>query len=83
MDSCACCRIVEYLFIVHWSLDCDLGRVLSTIININRLDGATYPHTVYIQKYSMRARARGFCDCWKLMLYVANIAFTIKTTKNP
>ena len=53
--------------------------MLSTIININRPDGATHSQTVYV----LAARARGFCDRWKLMFYVANISFTIKTTKNP
>ena len=39
---------------------CDLGpirgRVLSTIININGPDGATCSQTVYVPKYSSRAR---------------------------
>ena len=30
--------------------------VLPTIININRPDGATYSQTVYVSKYSQRAR---------------------------
>ena len=33
-----------------------LLRVFSTIININRPDGATYCQTVYVRKYSPRAR---------------------------
>ena len=39
---------------------CDLGPirgcVLSTVININRPDGAAYSQTVYVPKYSPRAR---------------------------
>ena len=63
---------------------CDLGpirgRVLSTIINLNCPDGATYSQTVY---EVFVARARGFCDCLKLTFYVANISFIIQTTNNP
>ena len=39
-----------------------LLRVFSTIIDINRPDGATYSQTLYVMKYS--PRARGFCYCW-------------------
>ena len=49
-----------------------LLRVFSTIININRPDG------VFVLSNGLRTevfatRARGFCDCWKLTFYVANI----------
>ena len=70
MDTCVGCRIVGYIFSVYWPSVCDLGPirgfVLSIIININSPDGAKYSQTVYVPKYSPRARARGFCDCWKL-----------------
>ena len=49
--------------------------MFSTIININRPDGATYSQTVYVPKYSSREHLG------KLTFYVANISFTIKTTK--
>ena len=58
MDTCVGCRVIEYLFIVYWPSVCDFGPirgcVLSTIININRPDGATYSQTVYVLKYSPR-----------------------------
>ena len=67
--TCVGCIMVEYLFIVFWPSVCDLepirGCVLSTIININRPDGATHPQTVYVPKYSPRA--------WSLRLLEANI----------
>ena len=62
MDTCVGCRIVKYLFIVEYIFYCVLalgrrrGCVLSTIININRPDGATYSQTDYVRKYSPRAR---------------------------
>ena len=60
MDTCVGCRIVEYLFIVDWPDVADRGPicgcVLSTINNINHPDGATYSQTVYVPKYSQRAR---------------------------
>ena len=45
-----------------------LLRVFSTITNINHPDGATYSRTVYVQKYSPRARAR----VWFLRLLEVN-----------
>ena len=60
MDTCVGYRIVEYLFVVYWPSVCDFGAirgcVLSTIININSKDGATYCQTVYVPKYSPHAR---------------------------
>ena len=55
-----------------WILElvgCDLGPirgcVLSTIININSLDGAAYSQTVYVPKDSSRA--------WFLQLLEVNV----------
>ena len=55
--------------------------MISTIININRPDGAMYSQTVYVPKYSPR-------HAWFLRLLEVNVLrsehlFTIKTTKNP
>ena len=72
MDTCVGCRIVEYLFIAYWLSVCDLGPIhgcmLSTIININRPNGAMYSQKVYVTQ-----RVHGFFDCWKLTFYVVNI----------
>ena len=73
MDTCVGCRIVAYLFIVYWPEVTIHGCVLSTVININCPDGATYFQTVYVLKYSTHASAHGFCDCLKLTFYIANI----------
>ena len=61
MDICVGCRIVEYLFIVDYLfIVCEFepirGWLLSTIINTNRPDGTSYSQTVYVPKYSVRAR---------------------------
>ena len=57
MDTCVG-FIVVYLFVVYCDLGPIRGCVLSTVININHPDGATYSQTVYVLKYSPRARAR-------------------------
>ena len=74
--------VVEYFFRVlsnTWVLQ----LLLSTIININRLDGATCSQTVYGPNYSPRTRA------WFLRLFEVNVLrsehliYHKKNTRNP
>ena len=75
MDTCVGCRIVVVSVYCDWPEICDLGPirgcVLSTIININRPDGATCSQNyIYIYVWgegrcaeTTRARGEYLCVC--------------------
>ena len=63
MDTCIGCRIVDYLLSTVFLFG---GCVISTIININCPDGATFSQTVYVPKYSPR-------HAWFLRLLEVNV----------
>ena len=73
VDTCGGCRIVEYLLSTVFLLCIGLRPRVRAFYynNINRqMALRTLKRFTY---RSIRRGARGFCDCWKLTFYAANI----------